>query len=261
MAARLIARRQLNRSKHRTAPRLGASAAHAQDAGMRFLPAAAIALLVLAAVAAPASHADDVTIYRCIDARGHLTLRDTPCASGEKQQTRNMVRPKDPSARPVTAPEAQPERYDAPPPQIVMIAPARPLYECITPDGKRYPSDSGEGNPRWVPLWTLDYPMVPVRHGVVAGGDLAITHGSVHIDGGHTTMTPPVPVPQYAYGAGTWIRDQCYELPPQEVCARLRDRRDEIRTRFFNAMPSERDVLRVEERGVNARLDNDCGGH
>jgi hypothetical protein len=26
-------------------------------------------------------------------------------------------------------------------------------------------------------------------------------------------------------------------------------------------MPSERDVLRVEERGVNARLDNDCGGH
>ena len=32
------------------------------------------------------------------------------------------------------------------------------------------------------------------------------------------------------------------------------------RTRFFNAMPSERDVLRVEERAINARLDNDCGG-
>lgn len=49
-------------------------------------------------------------------------------------------------------------------------------------------------------------------------------------------------------------------LPPAEACARLRDRRDQVRTRFFNAMPSERDVLRVEERGINARLDNDCGG-
>ena len=228
---------------------------------MRFLSAAFV-LPMLAAIAASTARADDVTIYRCIDAHGHLTLRDTPCASGEKQQTRSMVRPKDSPAPPITAPEAQPQRYDAPPaPQIVMIAPARPLYECVTPDGKRYPSDSDQGNPRWVPLWTLDYPMVPARRGVVAGTDLAITHGSVQIDGGHTTMTPPVAVPRYAYGAGTWIRDQCYELPPQEVCARLRDRRDEIRTRFFNAMPSERDVLRVEERGVNARLDNDCGGH
>jgi hypothetical protein len=45
------------------------------------------------------------------------------------------------------------------------------------------------------------------------------------------------------------------------VCARLRDRRDEINRRFFNAQPSERDTLRVEERGVVARLDEDCGGH
>ena len=59
---------------------------------MRFLPAI-IALLMLAAIVASAAQAgDEVTIYRCIDARGHLTLRDTPCASGEKQQntTRSM---------------------------------------------------------------------------------------------------------------------------------------------------------------------------
>ena len=60
---------------------------------------------------------------------------------------------------------------------------------------------------------------------------------------------------------GTWIRDTCHELPPAEVCARLRDRRAEIERRFFNAQPSERDTLRVEERGVDARLDEDCGGH
>jgi hypothetical protein len=243
-------------------PRLGAAAAHAQDAGMRFLPAA-IVLLMLAAIAASTAHADDVTIYRCVDARGHLTLRDTPCASGEKQQTRSMLRPKDAPARVVTTPRAPPERYDAPPsPQVVMITAPRPLYECITPDGERYTSDSDQGNPRWVPLWTLGYPMVPLtRRGIDSSTGLSITHGNVHIDGNHTVLTPPVLVPRYAYGAGTWVRDDCHELPPQEVCARLRDRRDEIRHRFFNAMPSERDVLRVEERGVNARLDNDCGGH
>jgi hypothetical protein len=245
-------------------PRLGAAVVRAQDAGMRFTPAAAIVLFVLAAIAASTARADDVTIYRCIDARGHLTLRDTPCASGEKQQTRNMLRPKDATTPPIVATQRTPsERYDTPAqPQVVMLTAPRPLYECITPDGERYPSDSDQGNPRWVPLWTLGYPMVPLtRRGINASTGLSITHGNVHIDGSHTVLAPPVPVPRYAYGAGTWVRDDCYQLPPQEVCARLRDRRDEIRTRFFNAMPSERDVLRVEERGVNARLDNDCGGH
>jgi hypothetical protein len=55
------------------------------------------------------------------------------------------------------------------------------------------------------------------------------------------------------------VQDTCYALPQAEVCDVVRDRRDEIRRRFFNAMPSERDVLRVEERGLNARLDADCG--
>ena len=48
-------------------------------------------------------------------------------------------------------------------------------------------------------------------------------------------------------------------LPPREACARLRDRREQIRTRFFNAQEKERDALRLEERSVLARLDNDCG--
>ena len=78
-------------------------------------------------------------------------------------------------------------------------------------------------------------------------------------------QSPPVPshrpMPWPVAAGGGWVRDDCAMLPPREACARLRDRRSEIRTRFFNAMPSERDVLRVEERTINARLDNDCGGH
>ena len=55
------------------------------------------------------------------------------------------------------------------------------------------------------------------------------------------------------------MRDDCHALPQAEVCARLADRRDVIRRRFFNAQERERDTLRVEERGINARLAADCG--
>ncbi len=67
--------------------------------------------------------------------------------------------------------------------------------------------------------------------------------------------------PVYGYGAaGTWVRDECHALPQMEVCGRLRDRRDEIRRRFFNAQPTERATLDREQRGINARLSADCGG-
>lgn len=227
--------------------------------------------MLLSLVGYPAAQAaDDVTIYRCTDAAGHLTLRDTPCRDGQKQQTRTMLRPRDaPIVRtPRPAPSGVPASAPA---RVVVVQAPRPLYECITPDGDAYTSESGEGSPRWVPLWTLGYPGYagnvglgyPGAGSAGAIGDtrLSITHGGVHIDSGRTVLSSPPPFYAgiAAYGAGTWIRDQCHALPQDEVCARLLDRRDEIRRRFFNAMPTERDVLRVEERGVNARLGNDCG--
>jgi len=218
--------------------------------------------LVIAVPARSRAADDDVTIYRCTDARGHVTLRDTPCTGHEQQQTRTMLRPKDAPAEEVrrarTAPAPPP--VTAAPTRVVVLSPPRPLFECVTPDGDRYTSESDQGNPRWVPLWTL-YPMVPARPGMVGGSQLAITSGNVHLQAGNTVIQPPLAVPGYAYGAGTWVRDACHALPQAEVCERLRDRRERIDHRFFNAMPSERDTLRVEERGINARLDNDCGGH
>ncbi|WP_052116507.1 DUF4124 domain-containing protein [Noviluteimonas dokdonensis] len=207
-----------------------------------------ISVLLLVGIGAFAAcrvaHAQDVTIYRCIDGKGHLTLRDTPCGKDEKQEQRTMTRPQDAPRKP-----AAPKVAEAPSPRDddrsyvegreVYLAPPRPLYECITPDGMRYTSDTSEGNPRWVPLWTLGYPGYNVIGSQVAG---------------------PNWIGPGTYGAGTYVRDTCYMLPPADVCARTRDRRDELRKRFFNAMPSERDVLRVEERSLNARLDNDCGG-
>ena len=218
---------------------------------------AIVFLLMLAAASRPVPAAD-VTIYRCVDTHGKVSLRDTPCLKGEQQETRTMVRPKDAAQRP-PAPPPLPTRDDYPqPPRVVVAYPPQPMYECTTPDGERYTSENAEGNPRWVPLWTLGYPVYRGFPRQEAGVDFRIRNDHVDITGGgHTVSRPRHPIA--AYGAGTWIRDTCYALPQAEACARMVDRRDAIRRRFFNAMPSERDVLRIEERGINARLANDCG--
>jgi len=240
---------------------------------MRVLAGLLLSLTFAGAMPA-ARGADDVTIYRCTDAAGRLTLRDTPCAANQKQQTRTMLRPRDattPPVAPAAARKASPQATEAP--RLLVLREPRPLYECIPPDGDPYTSDSPEGHPRWVPLWTLGYPVFAGRGGLQPGvsGGLRVDSGTTHIEFGNRGGTGMHGDDGrgrhfrgergFAYGAGTWIRDDCHALPQQEICARLVDRRDEIRRRFFNAMPSERDTLRIEERGINARLDDDCGGH
>ena len=210
-------------------------------------------LLILLLPTLPAAAADEVTIYRCVGANGKLTLRDSPCAKGETQQVRSMQRPRDPAPGP--APEVKPEPPEpAPTPrrevQVVYRTPPRPMYECVTPDDKRYTSDNGEGNPRWVPLWTVAWPYR--------------SRGPGHPDGrpgGPDRPERPAPssVAGFIPGGGSWIRDECHPLPQQEVCARLSDRRYEIMRRYNSAMQGERRQLDLEQRGIDARLSNDCG--
>lgn len=223
---------------------------------------AVLGLCLLAPCASAAAQSKDagnatVTVYRCTDAGGRQSLRDTPCPKGQQQQAREMQRPQD-APRPKPAPvPAPPPAPIAPTPEVrtVWLAPPRPMYECTTPDGDRYTSEDGAGNPRWVPLWTFGYPAVG-RPSRPPGGDRPpMQPGRPPTQPPHVGMHRPM-----VGGGGTWIRDQCALLPPGETCARLRDRRSAIRTRFFNAQEKERDALRIEERGINARLDNDCGG-
>jgi hypothetical protein len=201
-----------------------------------------------------------VTVYRCTDAGGKQSLRDTPCPAGQKQQAREMQRPRDASPKPaaVAMPPNTPKPTLPPAPvqQTVYRAPSLRLYECITPDGDIYTSEDGVGNPRWVPLWTLGY--YPV--GRPGRGPVAVpTQPPSQPVGPMRAPTAGAHWPR-AGAAGTWIRDECAMLPQNETCARLRDRRSAIGTRFFNAQEKERDVLRREDRAIIARLDNDCGG-
>lgn len=84
---------------------------------MRIVPVALTALASVAALlpAQPAA-ATGVTIYRCVDASGHVALRDSPCVEGERQEVRNMQRPQDPPPPPATTEVVQarqPETYDS----------------------------------------------------------------------------------------------------------------------------------------------------
>ena len=224
---------------------------------MRFAAALAACLLPLSVGGAWAQSAQKapatVTVYRCTDARGRVSLQDAPCAKGQAQQARDMPRPVDvPPASVVPPPPAiSPAPASPPDTRTVYLAPPRPMYECVTPEGRRYTSDDGRGNPRWVPLWTLGYPVVRPRS--VLGDNIGHPDRVMHPPP-HDVVWP------VATGGGTWVRDDCVMLPPREACARLRDRRSELRTRFFNAQEKERDALRNEERNINERLDNDCGG-
>ncbi|HRN63048.1 MAG TPA: DUF4124 domain-containing protein [Luteimonas sp.] len=241
---------------------------------------ACLCLCLSASFAGDGSAADPapVTIYRCVDASGHVSLGDVPCADGAQEQVREMQRPKDGVPMP-TPPPATRVPAPAPSPQVVVVRTPQPMYECTTPDGERYTSDDGEGNPRWVPLWTLGYR--GGGHGGRPSDNAATGALNEYIAnrplGGYVGASTPRPTPPAAGpvrpdrphrpgyggygGAGTWIRDRCHTLPQGEVCARLVDRRDAIRKRFFNAQERERNTLRTEERGINARLAADCGNY
>jgi len=228
-------------------------------------------------LAATDACAEEITIYRCTDAQGQLALRDTPCKKGETQQTKEMQRPKDaPPAvrRAASAPKAAPHAA-APATQYVVTVPTRPMYECVTPDGNRYLSDTSAGNPRWVPLWTLGYPgygLLPPRRGFDPGHVRANVQGDFNGGDGRVSVSvgdrPPPRPPDGApppgslasYGTGTWVYDECHALPQAEVCARLRDERWELGRRYNSALQSERGDIDRQQRGIDARLASDCGG-
>lgn len=221
-----------------------------------------------------AQAAGNVTIYRCTDASGKQSLRDSPCPRGHAQQARDMIRPRDAPPVPQRSTPAATPTASVAAPAMAYRTPPQPMYQCTTPDGARYTSETGDGNPRWVPSWTLGYAYDGSHPGRYDAGRGEFRRAPPLPAGISIPRSPPLPSPPavapghrhplpwpVASGGGRWIRDSCAQMPPGAVCALLQDRRDAIRTRFFNAQERERDALRSEERAINARLANDCGSH
>ena len=198
----------------------------------------------------PAGSPDNVRIYRCVSSNGAVSLQDAPCTKATQQQVLDMTRPKDPPPRPATT---TPKPTTAPVIQrevrVVTVQPPQPMYECVTSEGERYTSDNNDGNPRWVPTWGYAY---PTHHGPGHGGPRPPRPPGA----GGIPWRAGVAVPM----GSVLVRDSCHALPPQEVCARLRDRRWELIRRYNSALQSERQELTREQRGIDARLEQDCGG-
>src|SRR5690606_11486772 len=138
------------------------------------------------------------------------------CLPGERQQAREMLRPTHPPPRPAEGavpaptPPASSDTRPAATPEPMGIAPP-PLYRCTTPDGAQYISDSADGNPRWVPLWTLGYPVIigpgngydrgpPVRpagHRAQSGGALPARDGRPNFM--FDSVGRPAPKPSHSH--------------------------------------------------------------
>lgn len=104
---------------------------------------------------------DKVTIYRCLDAKGKVSLQDSPCAKTSKQESLEMARPKD--AAPVKNPVAKPAPVitQMPPVQdsIPSLLAPPDLYQCTNYEGKTRDSENYDPNPRCEPLWAQGYRM------------------------------------------------------------------------------------------------------
>ena len=119
----------------------------------------ACASALLAAENNPAEKPEaSVTIHRCVDSKGHVTLQDDACPAGSQDSSRVMQRPKDAPISPLPpvpalAPEPEPIFEPAPPPP----PPPPNMYVCTSYDGNERYSESYDPNPRCEP-YVLYYP-------------------------------------------------------------------------------------------------------
>lgn len=166
--------------------------------------ALASALIVLMPCA-PARAQSDITIYRCVDASGAVTLQNNePCPKGSQQTVRKIgVLPTLPAppAMIVKPPAATPAPQPAPPAAPVPVVHTAPpaLFQCRTWDERDYLGDSAE------PPATC----APVQ--------------SVGIDGST----------ELAAGTTCEMRqDTCVEVPAEQLCASWKKRVDEAEFRW-----------------------------
>jgi hypothetical protein len=137
-------------------PGLEVAAARAENPAMRarWWPSLAILLIAVGPAAA-----DEVTVYRCQDDKGRVSLQDEPCSAGQSESTRNMVRPRDPPPRPAPAEPAPETSAEPASPPIAewSFHPPPPLFQCTDYDGEVRYSEDYDPNTRCVPLSVLGY--------------------------------------------------------------------------------------------------------
>lgn len=165
--------------------------------------------LLAAALCLPAHARNDMTIYRCIDPSGAVTLQnDVPCPKSSQQSVRKVAvlptMPAPAAAPPAPAVKPSPAAVAAPPPVAPAAAPvvrsAPPaLFQCRSWDDRDYLGDTAEPPATCAPVQAMG------------------------IDG--TTES----------AAGTSCemrRDACTAVPAEKLCAVWKKRVDEAEFRW-----------------------------
>lgn len=102
-----------------------------------------------------------LTVHRCVDARGHITLQNDSCPKGSRDTAREMLRPTDPSPRARTPRPVPPHLVEPPPSNdyapVRELIPPPAMYRCTSYDGIERFSEQYDPNPRCEPI-VLYYP-------------------------------------------------------------------------------------------------------
>lgn len=101
-----------------------------------------------------------VTVYRCTDAKGKVTIQDFACNPDSAQNVSKMVRPKDSATAKSTITATNPPAIVIQSNTTQNFTPRRPppdLYQCTDFDGKVREAEYYDPNPRCVPLWVQGY--------------------------------------------------------------------------------------------------------
>ncbi len=160
---------------------------------------------------APVAAQQGMTIYRCVDPAGAVTLQnDVPCPKGSQQTMRKVgalpTLPTLPSPAPVSPPRPATPPPAGPPPAIVEApsasrerTPPPPLFQCRTWDDRDYLGDTAEPPATCVPLSTVGI-----------DGSSALAAGS----------------------ACEMRQDACIAVPAEQLCAAWKKRLDEAEFRW-----------------------------
>ena len=182
--------------------------------------------------ASPAKPADAnaarVTVHRCTDARGQVTLQGDPCPPGSREQTREMTRPKDPPKSALPAPVILPfpAVEDAPYQPPAELIPPPPMYRCVSYDGIARCSESYDPNPRCEPI-VLYYPYP-------------------------NELTPTQKL------ACRWVEDSCVRLSDRAACARFKTQRVEAKSAVLHAFSDTAAYRKSELERLNQIVDESC---
>ena len=190
----------------------------------RWLALSLTALLWPIAVAA----ADTVTVHRCVDGKGRVTLQDDPCPAGSKGTSREMLRPQDAPAKPKAAATepviAPPDTIDDEafyPPAYAPIPPP-PMYRCTSYDGKV--RESGTMQP------TVQTP---------------------------GALLPAGPADRRARSC-RWVEDSCVRLSSQAACTVWKKRKQEAKSKAMHAFSNTAAYWKSELERTTQVVDESC---